>query len=68
MRSFCFCNIMAKDIRIERWSGPALEQFIPELARLRIEVFRDFPYLYDGDMIMKRNIYRLILIAPKALL
>lgn len=42
--------MMAKDIRIERWSGPALEQFIPELARLRIEVFRDFPYLYDGDI------------------
>jgi GNAT superfamily N-acetyltransferase len=41
---------MAKDIRIERCSGPALEQFIPELARLRIEVFRDFPYLYDGDV------------------
>ncbi len=40
---------MAKNIRIERWSGEALEQFIPELARLRIEVFRDFPYLYDGD-------------------
>ena len=40
---------MAKNIRIERWIGEALEQFIPELARLRIEVFRDFPYLYDGD-------------------
>lgn len=41
---------MANDIRVERWSGAALEQFIPELARLRIEVFRDFPYLYDGDI------------------
>ena len=40
---------MSKDIRIERCSGPALAQYIPELARLRIEVFRDFPYLYDGD-------------------
>ena len=30
-------------------SGEALNQFIPELAKLRIEVFRDFPYLYDGD-------------------
>ncbi len=40
---------MSKDIRIERWSGVALQQYIPELARLRIEVFRDFPYLYDGD-------------------
>ncbi|MGZ8223856.1 MAG: GNAT family N-acetyltransferase [Methylobacter sp.] len=40
---------MSKNIRIERWSGAALQQYIPELARLRIEVFRDFPYLYDGD-------------------
>lgn len=41
---------MVKDIRIERCSGSALEQYIPELARLRIEVFRDFPYLYDGTV------------------
>ena len=40
---------MPKDIRIERFSGTALEHYIPELARLRIEVIRDFPYLYDGD-------------------
>lgn len=40
---------MPKDIRIERVSGTALKHYIPELARLRIEVFRDFPYLYDGD-------------------
>ena len=40
---------MPKDIRIERCSGAELAQYIPELARLRIEVFRDFPYLYDGN-------------------
>lgn len=40
---------MSEQIRIERWSGKKLEEYIPELARLRIEVFRDFPYLYDGD-------------------
>ena len=38
-----------KDLRIERCCGKALSQYIPELARLRIEVFRDFPYLYDGN-------------------
>ena len=38
-----------KDLRIERFSGTTLTQYIPELARLRIEVFRDFPYLYDGN-------------------
>ncbi len=29
--------------------GPQLEQAIPDLARLRITVFREFPYLYDGS-------------------
>lgn len=40
---------MSKNIRIQRLSGDALHPYIPDLARLRIEVFRDFPYLYDGD-------------------
>ncbi|MDX5333910.1 MAG: GNAT family N-acetyltransferase [Gammaproteobacteria bacterium] len=34
---------------IERLRGNAILPWIPELARLRIQVFREFPYLYDGD-------------------
>jgi len=30
-------------------TGGALVEVLPALARLRIAVFRDFPYLYDGD-------------------
>lgn len=30
-------------------TGARLAEVIPALARLRIEVFRAFPYLYDGD-------------------
>lgn len=30
-------------------SGPALDRQLGPLADLRIEVFRDWPYLYDGD-------------------
>jgi len=41
---------MSKNIHILRRSGAALLPYIPELARLRIEVFRDFPYLYDGTL------------------
>jgi GNAT superfamily N-acetyltransferase len=37
-------------VRIERLVGPALQERLPDLARLRIEVFRAFPYLYDGSM------------------
>lgn len=29
--------------------GKEIETVIPELAALRIEVFRDFPYLYEGS-------------------
>ena len=35
---------------IETLTGEALERALPELARLRIKVFREWPYLYDGSM------------------
>ena len=57
---------MSKKIRIERKSGAALERHIADLARLRIEVFRDFPYLYDGDFEYEKNICKPISIAQKA--
>jgi hypothetical protein len=41
---------MTKTVYVERKSGTDLLPYIPELARLRIEVFRDFPYLYDGTI------------------
>jgi GNAT superfamily N-acetyltransferase len=36
-------------MRVERLTGAALAEALPEVARLRIEVFRAWPYLYDGD-------------------
>lgn len=36
-------------MRTETLTGEALQSAIPALARLRIEVFRAYPYLYDGD-------------------
>lgn len=36
-------------MEIRRVSGVQLERYIPELAELRIRVFREFPYLYDGS-------------------
>lgn len=38
-------------IAIETLTGPALAAVIDDLARLRIGVFRDFPYLYDGSLV-----------------
>lgn len=37
-------------IRVARLTGAALAEALPGVARLRIEVFRAFPYLYDGDL------------------
>lgn len=39
---------MSNTISIKSFTGESVKRFIPEVARLRIEVFRDFPYLYDG--------------------
>jgi len=41
---------MSEAISVRRLSGRHLEPFIADLAQLRIEVFRDFPYLYDGTL------------------
>jgi GNAT superfamily N-acetyltransferase len=35
---------------ITAFTGQAITPWLDAVARLRIEVFRDFPYLYDGDL------------------
>jgi GNAT superfamily N-acetyltransferase len=37
-------------IRVEPLTGEALAAALPQVASLRIAVFRAFPYLYDGDL------------------
>ena len=37
-------------VRLEILTGPSLEAALPALAGLRIKVFREWPYLYDGDL------------------
>lgn len=41
---------MQNSLSIKTVTGPALKPYIINLARLRIEVFREFPYLYDGSL------------------
>lgn len=40
---------------VETLTGAALEAALDDVARLRIEVFRSFPYLYDGDFDYERR-------------
>lgn len=37
-------------IKLIRVTAGGIDQHLQELAELRITVFRDFPYLYDGDL------------------
>lgn len=36
-------------VRVKKFTGSAIEKYLEDLAALRIEVFRNFPYLYDGS-------------------
>lgn len=36
-------------VEVRRVVGAEIEPYLADLANLRIDIFRDFPYLYDGD-------------------
>ncbi len=40
---------MSAMLRVKTVSGRAVADYIGDVARLRITVFREFPYLYDGS-------------------
>jgi len=42
-------------MRVVALRGAALDSALDDLARLRITVFRDWPYLYDGDLDYERR-------------
>lgn len=53
-------------IRFATLEGPALEAVLPELARLRITVFREWPYLYDGSLDYEQRYLRTYAATPGA--
>ncbi|PJE26402.1 Acetyltransferase (GNAT) family protein [Pseudooceanicola antarcticus] len=53
-------------MKIEVLTGGALEAALDDVARLRIAVFRDWPYLYDGDISYERQ-YLDDYLAPSAI-
>ncbi len=54
------------ELQIRRFSGSDLNKYIDNIAQLRIEVFRDFPYLYDGTMEYERNYLQTYIRCPEA--
>ncbi len=51
-------------LRVEALSGESLRAVLSQFAQLRIEVFRDWPYLYDGDFAYEERYLGRFLEAP----
>ncbi len=46
---------MATQYQIKSFKGKEILPFIDELGSLRVKIFREFPYLYDGDLETERR-------------
>lgn len=57
---------MTLDVRV--LTGPALEAALDGVAALRIAVFRDWPYLYDGTLEYERRYLQTYRDSPEAIL
>jgi GNAT superfamily N-acetyltransferase len=55
-------------VRVEPLSGEALARGLPALARLRIAVFRSWPYLYDGTLDHEQTYLSKLAAAPGAVI
>jgi len=53
-------------IRIATLTGQAILPLLPALARLRVDVFREWPYLYDGDAQYESGYLRTYAKSPRA--
>ncbi|MEM6890321.1 MAG: GNAT family N-acetyltransferase, partial [Pseudomonadota bacterium] len=53
-------------LTVRRLSKELLAEALPDIARLRIAVFRDWPYLYDGDAVYEERYLRPYLDSPGA--
>ncbi len=42
-------------VEIRRVVGSAIEPYLSDLVSLRIDIFRAFPYLYDGDRVYEER-------------
>jgi GNAT superfamily N-acetyltransferase len=55
-------------MKVAALTGDALVEALPEVAALRIAVFREWPYLYDGDLAYEEHYLRVYAENPRAIL
>lgn len=53
-------------VEILRLSGKLVEQYLEQVANLRIGVFREFPYLYDGSADYETDYLRVYAESPRS--
>lgn len=58
---------MPDDVAFHELSGEALTPWLDDLGRLRITVFREYPYLYDGSLEYERKYLQTYVNSPRSL-
>lgn len=58
--------VNSRHLSITPVTGEAIRQYLNDLAHLRIEVFREFPYLYDGDLDYEQHYLESYIKSPRA--
>ena len=56
------------DLRFQSFIGSKIASVFEPLAQLRIAVFRDFPYLYDGSLNYEMQYLQTYAGSPRSLL
>ncbi|OQW94031.1 MAG: GNAT family N-acetyltransferase [Beggiatoa sp. IS2] len=59
---------MSNPLRIKNVLGTEIMQYIPIVAKLRMEIFHDFPYLYDNTLAYEEKYLSIYTHAPNFLL
>ena len=59
-------DYMSEILSIQRVTKGDITAYLPELACLRIWVFREYPYLYEGSTAYEENTFRPTLMRPAA--
>lgn len=55
---------MHQELKVTAFSHPHAKNYVGDLARLRIEVFREFPYLYEGNLSYEEKYLQTYVKAP----
>jgi hypothetical protein len=56
------------EIEIKTLKGDEILPYLPDIAKLRIEVFRDYPYLYDGSLAYEQQYLKTYVESPDSII